>query len=129
MLKKLLLSVVPMFLFATLVMAEDDLLSDVAGLKASAIQDASIAIEDGSLDGLDVDGLAADASGGKSDQAIEACFRRFGYGGGYHHGCYNYGYSYNCYQPCYTYYQPLYCYRPVTYQVCYPVYTHYWGCY
>ncbi|MCA9222479.1 MAG: hypothetical protein KDA71_19265 [Planctomycetales bacterium] len=127
MLKKLVFAVVPMLLIATSVMAEDDLFGQVAKLDASSIQDAQIAIEDASLDGLDVDALASNA-GENSDQAIEACFRRFGYrhcGWGY-----NYGYSYNCYSPCYTYYQPLYCYRPVTYVQTYsPCYVSYWGCY
>lgn len=125
MFKNFLLSVAALALMVTGVFAEDDLLKDVASLNASSITDAQIAIEDGTGSGLDVDGLAQQAGGEKSDQAIEACFRRFGYGGGYCH--------YNFYNPCYTYsycYPQFYCYRPVYYySYCYPVYTHYWGCY
>jgi hypothetical protein len=116
-------------LFAVRVHAADDLLS----LDASSINDASISIEENSLD-IDVEGLAKDASGEKSDKAIEACFRRFGYGCGYNYGCYNhcygYGYHYGCYNPCYYTYRPCF-YRPVCQvsYVTYPVYSYYWGCY
>lgn len=122
MLKKILFAVVPMIFMASAVFAEDDVLKDVANLKASAIKDAEISIDDPTAN-LDVDGLAEKAGTEKTD-AIEACFRRFGYGGyGGYGGYYNY-----CYQPCYTYsyycYQPYYvCYRPV-----YTYYTTYWGC-
>lgn len=129
MLKKVLFAVVPVLLVASSAIA-DDFLGEVASLKADSIQDAAIAIENVNLDGLDVDALADNAGGKSSDEAIEACFRRFGWGGYGGYGCYNYNYSYNyCYRPCYTYYQPFYCYRPVTYYSCYPVYTNYWGCY
>lgn len=120
MLKKMLLAMIPMVLLAANVFAEDDVLNDVANLQASAITDAEISIDD-PLANLDVDGLAANAGTEKTD-AIEACFRRFGYHyGGFH------GYNW-CYSPCYTYhyycYQPYYvCYRPV-----YTYYTSYWGC-
>lgn len=123
MLKKFLLAMVPMIMLAANVFAEDDVLKDVANLKASAITDAEIKIDDPTAN-IDVDALAENASGEKKD-AIEACFRRFGYGGGY--GNY-YGGYHSCYSPCYTYsyycYQPYYvCYRPV-----YTYYTSYWGC-
>jgi len=130
MFKKILFSMVAVALMATGVLADD--FSDVAGLKAGSISDAAISIDDGSNLNLDIDGLASAATGEKSDKAIEACFRSFGYGNcGYNYGCYNYGY--NCYSPCYTYYQPtVYCYRPVcyyqSYSYCYPTYS-YWGCY
>jgi hypothetical protein len=127
MLKKVMFAVVPMLLLAGNVFA-GDFLTELSGTKANSISDAAIAIEDDGLGGIDVDGLAANA-GGKSDEAVEACFRRIGY----NHCNYGYGYGFNhCYRPCYTYsyYQPFYCYRPVyhTY-VCAPVCYNYWGCY
>ena len=128
MLKKVLFAVVPMLLLAGNVFA-GDFLTELSGAKADSISDAAIAIEDVGLDGIDVDRLAANA-GEKSDEAVEACFRRFGY----NHCNYGYGYNYNCYRPCYSYnyscYQPYYCYRPVYYTyTCAPVYYSYWGCY
>src|SRR5689334_4932532 len=96
--KVLLCAVVPLALMATRAFGEDDLLKDVASLKASSISDASISIEDAS-GALDVDALASNAGTEKSKDAIEACFRNFGYG----YGC-GYGYNcWNCYQPCYNY--------------------------
>ena len=136
MFKKFSLAVVALALIATCSFASDDVLNDVADLKGSSINDASISVETDGLDGLDVDALASSA-GGKSDEAIEACFRSFGYNRcGYNYGCRSY---YSCYRPCYTpcYYRPVhytYCYRPVyytTYTTCYsyPTYSCYWGCY
>ena len=127
MIKKMIFAVVPMILLATVAMAEDSLLK---GLDLGDIQDADISIDAASLD-VDFDKLADNVDG---DEAIEACFRSFGYCGynygcgygyGYNYGCYNYNY---CYRPCYTTY---YCYRPVVYYTpCYtPCYTSYWGCY
>jgi len=112
MLKKLILAAVPMMFVATIAVAEDDLLAD---LDVNSIQDAEISIEQAGFD-VDFDELADNA--GEEDEAIEACFRRFGY----------YGYGYRCYRPCYyrTYYYS--CYRPVYYHSYYPVYRHYWGC-
>lgn len=121
MLKRILLAVVPMVLLATTVFAEEDVLNHVANLKVAAITDAQVSIDDPTAN-LDIDSLSEQAGSGKSDQAIEACFRRFGYGGygGFSNYCYSpyYSYSYYCYQP---YYQV--CYRPV-----YTYYTSYWGC-
>jgi hypothetical protein len=151
MLKKLMLAVVPMLMVATNEFAADDVISDVANLKADSISDASISIEAG-IGALDVDALAKDAGKDKSTEAIEACFRGYGYGGygygcGYGYGGYGYGYGsygcyggyggyynscYNsCYSSCYSYYPSYsYCYRPVCYSTCYsPCYTSYWGCY
>lgn len=140
MLKNFVLSMVAMVALATVALAADDF-SDVAGLKADSINDAQISIGNANDLALDVDGLASQATGEKSDKAIEACFRSFGYGGygcGYNYGCYNYGYNYGCYNsyysPCYSYnycYQPsYYCYRPVCYSTYYtPCYSSYWGCY
>ena len=149
MLKTVLFAVVAMTMltFTAGVKAEDDLLSDVANLKASSISDADNTIQDDALAGVDVEGLASKAGSEKSGEAIEACFRRFGWGGGcynnysYGYGCYNYGYNYGCYNycysPCYSYnycYRPCYqtyiAYQPVCYQTysyCQPLYT--WGCY
>lgn len=123
MLKKMLFAVVPMLLLATVAHADDDLL---AGLDANSIQDADITIESASLD-VDFESVADNTD---SEDAVEACFRRFGYRGwGYRsYSCYRPYYS--CYRPYYNVcYQTYYCYRPVFYQACYPVYRSYWGCY
>ena len=67
--------------------------------------------------------------GEESEDAIEACFRRFGYRYG------GWGYGYRCYRPYYSYrvcHPTYYCYRPVYHYSCYPVVTYYrsyWGCY
>ncbi len=128
MLKKTLLALVPMILLTATTFAEDDFLKELSTIKVDSIVDASISIDDGSLDNLDVDGLSKNASAETGDEAIEACFRRFGYR---RHCGFGYGYGYrHCYQPCFNYYQPLYCYRPVYYTYhCVPVITNYWGCY
>ena len=138
MLKTVLFAVVAMTMltFTAGVKAEDDLLSEVANLNASSISDADNSIQDDALAGVDVDGLASKAGSEKSGEAIEACFRRFGWGGGcynnYNYGCYNYGYNY-CYRPYFNCYPTYYsCYRPVCHvsYVSYPVYySSYWGCY
>ena len=126
MLKKFLLAMIPMAFMVATVWAEEDVLKDVANLKASAITDAQISIDDPTA-ALDVDALANNAGTEKKTDAIEACFRRFGYGG-YSNYCYNYGYSSYCYQPCYTY--SYYCYQPyyVAYRPVYSYCTSYWGC-
>jgi hypothetical protein len=129
--KILLLAVAPLALLATSAMASDDVLDQVANLDVTSISDAKISIDDG-LASLDIDGLSEQAGSEKGEQAIEACFRRFGYGsyGGYGGYC---GYNYGCYSPWYSYshcyYQPILTYRPVYYTTyCYPTFS-YWGCY
>lgn len=127
--KILLLAVAPLALLATSAMASDDVLDEVAKLDVASISDAQISIDDPAA-ALDIDNLSAQAGGEKSDQAIEACFRRFGYGGYGGHCGYNW---YGCYSPCYSYnycyYQPYVTYRPVYYtSYCYPTFS-YWGCY
>jgi hypothetical protein len=126
MLRKLLFAIVPMVLAVSTVSADETI-----DLNLSNINDAAIEIEDVSLDGLDVDALADKADGEGSDEAIEACFRRFGY----RHRGYRYGgYGYSSYRPYYSYrqcYPTYYCYRPVHYYS-YPVVSYhrnYWGCY
>ena len=126
MLKKLVLALMPLTLLASSVKADDDLTIDIA-----SITDANVEIVTGDLD-IDVDTLSADA-GGDGDQAIEACFRRFGYnrrswGCGYHNsfyrGCYN---SYKYCRPLYSY--RTICYSPPVYRcVVTPIYHYYWGC-
>ncbi|QDU94959.1 hypothetical protein [Lignipirellula cremea] len=131
MVKKFFLAMVPMMLMASVTLADDGLLD---GLDLSSIQDAEISIEGASSD-LDFDSLAGQAGEeAEGDEAIEACFRSFGYRsygrrsygfGGY--GGYG-GYGYGCYRPTYSRY---YCYRPTYYRSCYtscyrPV--RYWGC-
>ena len=125
MVKKFSLVVVALVLMAGSAFAEDSLDS----LDIASISDANNAVIEANFD-VDVDNLTKSTS----DEAVEACFRRSGWGGhcGYNYGCYNYGCYNYCYQPyCYNYcYTPVYhCYRPVVYQTyCYQPLT-YWGCY
>ncbi len=129
MFKKVIFAMCPLALLVSTVSADDNLSLDI-----SSITDASVEIQEASLD-IDVDQLAADAGETSEDQAIEACFRGYGYRG-YGYRSYGYrgygygGYGYNCYRPSYrTYYtyRTVHCYRPV--YRCAPVYYHnYWGC-
>lgn len=109
-----------------------DLMDELEGASIDSIASAGVELEEFDLDGVDVDGLAANANGEETD-AIEACFRRFG---GFRHrgwggwrGCYNYGFR--SFGHCYGYYRPYYCHRPIV--RCYthyaPVISSYWGCY
>jgi hypothetical protein len=125
MLRKMLFAIVPMVLAISTVQADDTL-----DLDLTSISDAAIEIEEPSLDDLDVDALAEQADGEQETDAIEACFRRFGYR---HYG-YGYGYGYRCYRPYYSYrvcHPTYYVYRPVYHHYAYPVVTYhsYWGCY
>jgi hypothetical protein len=125
MLKKLSLAVAALFLMVGSVMANDS----IDSLDIASISDANNAVVEANFD-VDVDNLTTS----NSEEAVEACFRRCGWGGYgcYNYGCYNYGCYNYCYQPyCYNYcYTPVYhCYRPVVYQTyCYQPLT-YWGCY
>ena len=125
MVKKFSLFVVALVLMAGSAFAEDS----IDSLDIASISDANNAVIEANFD-VDVDNLTKSTS----DEAVEACFRRCGWGG---YGCYNYGcYNYGCYNYCYpTYsyyhcYTPVYhCYRPVVYQTyCYQPLS-YWGCY
>jgi hypothetical protein len=120
-------AVVALVLFAGSAWAGDEL--SASDIDLSSVSDANNVVVGASLD-VDVDGLAKSAD--KVDEAVEACYRGFGYGG--YGGCYNYCYNY-CYTPCYHYCAPVYTYyRPVVYSYCYtPIYTtyhtlSYWGC-
>lgn len=118
------LALVPLTLLATNAKADDDLNIDVA-----TITDADISIVEADLD-IDVDQLSADAGTENGDEAIEACFRRFGYRYGGWGGCYR-----RCFSHCYNYCRPLYSYRTICYAppvyrcVATPIYHYYWGCY
>lgn len=127
MLKKFALALMPLTLLVSNAKADDlDLNIDVA-----AISDADIEIVEAGLD-IDPDALNSDSEAAAGDNelndAIEACFRRFGCG-------YGYGCGYNCYNHCgyrsYYSYRPI-CYAPPVYRCVYaaaPVYHYYWGCY
>lgn len=124
MLKNLMLALVPLTMLASSVKADDDLNIDVA-----SIADADVEIVEADLD-IDVDQLSAEAGTQNGDNAIEACFRRFGYSyRGYGRGYYN-----SCYNHCYNYCRPLYSYRTICYAppvyrcVVTPIYHYYWGC-
>ena len=126
MLKKVTLVMFSVFMLAASnAMADDDLLNELANGQAQNISDASVEIEDFDLN-VDVDALAENA--GSENDAVEACFRRFGY------RSWGHGYGYRCFRPvyrCYNYYRPLIC-RPIYHSYhtyCAPVVTHYWGCY
>lgn len=129
MLKRIFLALVPLTMLASTVKADDDLFID-----ASSITDASVEIVELDLD-IDVDALEAQA-GEENENAIEACFRRFGYnnrgwGGGYNNWGGGYG---HCYNTCHNYCRPLYSYHTISYcqpvyqTICAPVYNYYWGC-
>jgi hypothetical protein len=126
--KKLSLVVAALVLMVGNAMADDAI--SLADLNVAAISDADNTVVEANLD-IDADALAAGKTSDKSEQAIEACFRRFGGYGGYGCGYYNYHcyspcyYQSYCYQPCYHTY---YVYRPVCYSyVSYPLY--HWDCY
>jgi hypothetical protein len=120
----MLFAIVPMVLAISTVNADESFDIDLTN-----ISDAAVEIEEPNLGDLDVDALASDA-GEASEDAVEACFRRFGYR---RYG-WGYGYGYGCYRPCYSYricYPTYYCHRPV-YHYAYPVVNRfhgYWGCY
>ena len=125
--KKVLFAAAAVVLLASTVRADDDLLD---GFDTTSITTAQAELVTPGLDGLDVDELQTQAGDEQGDEAIEACFRRFGYG--YRHFGYGYGYgfrSWNCYRPCYPvrHYYGFHCYRPIV-RVYRPVYYH-WGCY
>jgi hypothetical protein len=117
--KKVSLAVVAVALMTGSAMANDL----IDSLDLASVSDANNAVVEATFD-VNVDQLADNTS---NDEAVEACFRRFGWGG----YC---GYNSYCYSPCYSYcyYPSYYCYRPVcyyqTYTYCYPLY--HWGfCY
>ncbi|MFT5522839.1 MAG: hypothetical protein ACI9HK_000783 [Pirellulaceae bacterium] len=122
MLKRFVLAMVPVFMLAATVNADDGLFN----IDVSSISDADVEVQEVNFDDLDVEKLAGEAGTEDSEEAIEACFRRFGYGR--HYG--GYGSYRPCYRPCYTYrYPTFHCYRPVYHTTYVPVYRHYWGCY
>ena len=127
MLKKIVLAMMPLTLLAASAQADDDLTIDVA-----SIADADVEIVENDLN-IDVDALSADAGEESGEDAIEACFRRFGYRCG-HWGGYHNTYFNSCYNACYNYCRPLYTYRTISYCapvyrcIATPVYSYYWGC-
>jgi len=136
MLKKFVFVAVSMVLTAQSVMANDDLAAMVANLDGA--KDKSSQVENADLLGQDdVDALMGEKKQDGQD-AVAACFRRSGYGGGHgsysnynsysNYGCYNNysycapSYSYNCYSPSYCYTPTTYsCYTPSTYSCYTPV--------
>lgn len=124
MLKNLIFALVPLTMLATSANADDELTIDV-----TSITDADVTIVEADLD-IDVDQLSADAGTADSEDAIEACFRRFGY------SCrrWSCGYRHSCFNRCYNYCRPFYSYRTICYSppvyrcVVTPVYHYYWGC-
>ena len=126
MLKKILLAIVPVVLSSSSLIADDDLFDALVESKGVTITDAQIAIADEPL-ALDIDSLDAEAGSEVEEDAIEACFRRFGYR---HHRGWGYGYgsSYRSlyYNHCY---RPFVAYRPIYHTYCAPIVRYYWGCY
>jgi len=118
MFKKVFVVLASLFVLTSTVMADDDLLSELASNKGANIVDSQVEVEEIGLD-LDVDQLAENAEG--EEDAVEACFRRFGY------RSFGWGYRYarpyySCYSRCYNHF-----YTPV-YNYCRPAIS-YWGCY
>ena len=139
MLKKILTATLPLpLLLLTAVSANDTELD----IDVASITDADVEVVETDFT-ADVDQLTADAGNEPATDAVEACFRRFGYRhGGWHHGhyghryyggggggwnsCYsnwNYGTPYYGYSSCCV--QPVYQYSCVSV----PTYSCYWGCY
>ena len=136
-----LFAIAPMMFLAALVStttvkADDDLLSRLAAAESSATE--SVAdINDEDLGMADVEALMNDGEEVDDEQAVAACYRRFGRSYGYSsYGHRSYGYRSHSYRSCYTptyyssyhHYSPSYCYTPVTYTYCTPTYNNYWGC-
>ncbi len=149
--KSILFAIIPM-LFCVTVKADDDLKSMMAKLDNTQAA-ATETVDQDKLGQADVDALLGEETK-DSEQAVAACFRRFGGG----HGSYGYS-SYSCYRPSYNYcYSPSYSYCAPSYNTCYspyvsystsyttcytpsysysscyspcytPCYTSYWGCY
>jgi hypothetical protein len=113
--KKLSLAVVAVALMTGSAMAND--LLDSAGFDLAAISDANNVVLEANLD-VDLDTLANKAG---DEEAVEACFRRFGGWGGW-------GGFGGCYYPYHSFcYRPVYFCQPVYYTTyCYPLY--HWGC-
>jgi hypothetical protein len=113
--KKFSLAVVAVAVMTGSAMAND--LLDSAGFDLAAISDANNVVLEANLD-VDVDTLASEVG---DEEAVEACFRRFGGWRGH--------YGFGCYNPCF-YHRPVYFCQPVyytTYTYChYPLY--HWGC-
>lgn len=131
MFKRILLSAVPMVLFAGGVFADDDLLKQLASENTDVV--AAVADDDVEMGKNDVDQLMGDAEE-SSEETIAACYSRISYrypSYGYHssYPAYSYPtYSYHRY-PTYRYnYRPV-VYKPVHHTYYTPVYTSYWGCY
>lgn len=124
MFKTALPALAAMLLVVSSAKADDSLEFDL-----DSISDADISIMEVDFD-IDVDALEADTDDGlmagegdELEEAIGACFRRFGFGyRGYRHfggfRGYRYGGFYGCYRPLYRS-----CYRPI-----YRCYRSYWGC-
>lgn len=123
MFKKVTLVLVSLVVMASTATAGDDLFNELASSNGVNITDAAVEIDEVGLD-LDVDELAKDADG-EEDDAIEACFRRFGYRS-WGNGC-GYGYR-SCYRTYRNYYNNYSCYCRPIYNYCAPV-VSYWGCY
>ena len=120
MLKKIVFAVLPMTLFAVSGKADDGLSID-----ASTIQDVNASLVENEID-IDSDALSkeVESAGVDEEEALEACFRRFGYR--------RFGWGFGqCYRPyyrtCFTY-RPYYHCAPV-YRCMTPIYRYYWGCY
>ncbi len=83
MLKRILFAVAPLMLVACSVMADDSLLSKVASMDLNDTKIASAEVADvDDLGQTDVDALLGDDEE-SGEEAIAACFRRFGWGYGY----------------------------------------------
>lgn len=116
MFKKVSFVLVSLVLMTSAATANDDLLNELASSNGADIVDAAVEVEDFDLD-IDVDTLAQNADGEDVD-AVEACFRRFGY------RSWGWNYGHRCYRP---YYRTYSYYSAPIYNYCRPV-VNYWGC-
>ena len=128
MLKRFLFAMAPLMLVAGTVTADDELLSAVAMLDSDTVAEATVETDE--LGQADVDALMGEGEESE-DEAIAACFRRYGYGYGWGNRGYYRSYSY--YRPFYRSYgygysYPRYCYTPSYYSCYTPIYRSYWGC-
>ena len=143
MIRHTLIATVLLTLASTAATADDDLLSTVQALEANAASDTQfdalepelieieksdqmVEVQTDGLGQADVDSLLGEDQESNQD-AVAACYRRFG--GGFGHGGFGYGhrgFGYGHYTPVAHNYYSAYCYRPVVYHR--PIYTGYWGC-
>lgn len=118
MFKKVLFVLASLVVATSTAVADDDLLTELANNKGADIVDSQAVVEDINLD-LDMNELTENAQG--EEDAVEACFRRFGYR--------SFGWGYRSFRPYYSRYcAPAYSFCRPAFNYCRPAFS-YWGCY